>query len=88
MKITIELPDAIAHQLGDQPETVVRRLLEDATVENYRTARLSQRQAAVMLGFDYWQVEKFLREHGALLNYSAADLEKDASALYKIFGSK
>jgi predicted HTH domain antitoxin len=88
MRVTLELPTAIAGLFGDQPEIVARRLLEDAAVENYRTGRMSQRQTAVMLGLDYWQDEKFLREHGALLNYTAAELEKDASALYKIFGCK
>jgi len=88
MRVTFDLPAAVAGQFGDRPETAARRLLEDAAVENYRTGRLSQRQTAVMLAFDYWQDEKFLRERGAFLSYSAADLEKDANALYKIFNRK
>ena len=88
MRVTFDLPATVAGQFGDRPETVARRLLEDAAVENYRSGRLSQRQTAAMLALDYWQDEKFLRDHGAFLNYSTADLEKDANALYKIFNRK
>jgi len=84
MQITVKLPDQIARQWGESPDAVGRHVLEDAAIEGYRAGRLSQRQVGAMLGFDYWQVEAFLKERGVPLNYSAADLEADSATLDKI----
>jgi predicted HTH domain antitoxin len=84
MQVTVELPDQVARQWGETPDAVGRHVLEDATIEGYRTGRLSQRQAGTMLGFDYWQTEAFLQERGVSLNYSVADLEADNMTLDKI----
>ena len=84
MQVTVELPDQVARQWGETPEAVGRHVMEDATIERYRTGRLSQRQVGAALGFDYWQTEAFLKERGVPLNYSAADLEADHATLDKI----
>ena len=84
MQVTVELPDQVARQWGETPDAVGRHVLEDVTIEGYRTGRLSQRQAGAMLGFDYWQTEAFLQERGVSLNYSVADLEADNMTLDKI----
>ena len=88
MRVTPEIPESVATQFGDGPDAVARRLLEDTVAENYCAGRLSQRQVAVTLGFDYWQTEKFFRERSLFQNYTAADLEMDSVPLDKIFGSK
>jgi predicted HTH domain antitoxin len=69
---------------GDTPQAIGRHVIEDATIERYRTGRLSHRQVGEALGIDYWQTETFLKERGVLLNYSATDLEADAATLEKI----
>lgn len=84
MQITMELPDAVARQLGDTPSAVSRHVLENAAIEGYRSGRLSQRQVGTMLGLDYWQTENFLREHAVPLNYSPAELADDGAALEQI----
>ena len=84
VEVTIKLPENVARNLGDKPDEVARRLLEDAAVEGYRDGRLSQRQVRAMLGLDYWQTEAFLKEHRVPLNYTLADLEADRAALRKI----
>ena len=84
MQITMELPDAVARQLGETPASVSRRVLENAAIEGYRRGRLSQRQVGAMLGLDYWATEMFLREHEVSLNYSPAELADDGAALEKI----
>ena len=84
MQVTVELPDQVARQWGETPDAVGRHVLEDVTIEGYRTGRLSQRQAGAMLGFDYWQTEAFLQERGVSLNYSVADLEADNMTFDKI----
>ena len=84
MQITMELPDAVARQLGDTPSAVSRQVLENAAIEGYRCGRLSQRQVGAMLALDYWQTENFLRKHEVPLNYSPAELADDGAALEKI----
>ncbi len=84
MQITMELPDAVARQLGDTPSVVSRHVLENAAIEGYRCGRLSQRQVGAMLGLDYWRTETFLSEHQVPLNYSPAELADDGAALEKI----
>jgi predicted HTH domain antitoxin len=88
VEVTIKLPDSIAQSLGQKPETVAQRVLEDAAIEGYRQGRLSHRQVGSMLGLDYWQTEDFLREHRVPLNYSLADLEADRATLDKVLGEK
>ena len=84
MQITMELPDAVARQLGETPADVSRHMLEDAAIEGYRCGRFSQRQVGAMLGLDYWRTETFLRAHQVPLNYSPAELADDGAALEKI----
>jgi hypothetical protein len=85
MKVTVELPDRLAHHWGETPGVVGRHMLEDAAVEGYRAGCLSQRQTGEILGLDYWQTDAFLNERGVPLNYSVADLEADTATLAKIF---
>jgi predicted HTH domain antitoxin len=84
MQVTVELPDQVARQWGENPDAVGRHVMEDAAIEGYRAGRLSHRQVGEMLGLDYWQTETFLKDRGVPLNYSAADLEADTATLAKI----
>ncbi len=81
MQVTIELPDSVARQLGDNPRGVARHVVEDVAIEAYRAGRLSHRQVGAMLGLDYWQTEQFFIGRGVPLNYSTSDLEADAAVL-------
>jgi len=85
MQIIMELPDAVARQLGETPADVSRQVLENAAIEGYRCGSLSQRQVGTMLGLDYWQTERFLREHQVPLNYSLTELAADSATLDKLF---
>ena len=62
MQVTVEMPDQVARQWGETPDTVGRHVMEDAAIEGYRAGRLTQRQVGAMLGLDYWQTEAFLNE--------------------------
>ena len=84
MQVTVEMPDQMARQWGDNPNAVGRHVLEDAAIERYREGRLSHGQVGDLPGFDYWQTEIFLKQHGVPLNYSTADLDADRATLDKI----
>jgi hypothetical protein len=84
MQVTVEMPDQVARQWGENPDMVGRHVMEDAAIEGYRAGRLTQRQVGAMLGLDYWQTETFLSERAVSLNYSATDLAADNATLEKI----
>lgn len=82
----VKMPDQIARHWGETPDAVGCHVMEDAAIEGYRAGRLSHRQFGEMLGLDYWETEAFLKERGVPLNYSAAELDADSTALDKILG--
>jgi hypothetical protein len=84
MRVILKMPDQVARQWGETPDTVVRRVMQGAAIEGYRAGRLTQRQVGAMLGLDYWQTESFLSERSAPINYSATDLAADNATLEKI----
>jgi len=84
MQVTINIPDRVARRWGESPVEVGRHVMEDAAIEGYRAGRLSHRQVGELLGLDYWQTEAFLKEGGAPVNYSAANLEADNATLDRI----
>ena len=85
MDVVVSMPDPLARQWGDDPQTIARGLKEEAVLERYRTGKLSHRQLGEALGLDYWQTEAFLTARGVPLNYLVADLEADAAGFETIF---
>ena len=51
MQVTVEMPDQVARQWGETPDTVGRHVMEDAAIEGYRAGRLTQRQVGAMPGW-------------------------------------
>jgi Uncharacterised protein family (UPF0175) len=74
MQVTVEMPDQVARQWGETPDTVARHVMEDAAIEGYRAGRLTQRQVGAMLGLDYWQTETFLSERAVLAHSCKCEL--------------
>jgi predicted HTH domain antitoxin len=86
VEITIQLPDKLAEAFGETPSVRSQRVLENTAIEEYRAGRISQREVGAILGFDYWQTERFLAEHNVPINYGLEDLESDRSTLNTILG--
>ncbi|MGE3312003.1 MAG: UPF0175 family protein [Limisphaerales bacterium] len=80
MQVTVQLPDDLAPALGNASE-MPRKLLEAFAAEGYRTGALSRGQVRRLLGLDYWQTDEFLTQHGALREYTIAELEMDRRSL-------
>jgi predicted HTH domain antitoxin len=87
MQVTVQLPDAVAQQLGRDAD-IPRHILEAVALEGYRAGRLSRGQISEMLDLSFFQTEAFLKDHGAELAYSLADLNADRAALDKIVGGR
>jgi hypothetical protein len=80
MEVTVQLPDDIAHHLGEI-SAMPRQMLEAFAAEAYRTHRLSRHQLSQLLAFDYWQTEDFLTQHEAKRPFTLADLQIDRQSL-------
>jgi len=78
MQITLELPDEIARQLS-VGQDLSRAALEGLVAEGCRTHRLSDHQAAELLGLSRYELDGFLKAHGVFLDYSLEDLEREAA---------
>ena len=85
MRITINIPDEIASQFVPYGQDLSRVALEALAVEGYRTERLSESEIRQLLGFETrMEVHAFLKEHGAYLHYSLADLEQDRESAIRM----
>lgn len=86
ISVTVKVPASVAAQFGSDPESIARRLLEQAAAEGYRSDQLSRGQVAQMLGFDWAETEEFLAEHHCDRHYDLEDLDKDRQNLDSILG--
>jgi hypothetical protein len=85
MQITLDIPDELAAQMISGGEDISRAALEAMAVEGYRTERLSESEIRKLLGFETrMEVHAFLKEHGAYLHYSMADLERDRESALRM----
>ena len=86
MTITLEIPEALANQLGaDSPKELSRQALEALVLHAYRTDRIGGPQAAEVLGFSRMRWEQFLEDHHVLENaYTVEDLELDVATLRRL----
>ena len=86
MTITVEIPEALATQLGGgTPQQVSRQVLEAVVLEAYREDRLGGPQAAEMLGFSRVEWNHFLKAKQVIEHaYSIADLERDVDTLQQL----
>ena len=77
--ITLQLPEDIAHGLETQWKDLSRAALEGLALEAYRSGVLTTSQIRRLLGFETrYELDGFLKQHGVYLNYTPADLERDA----------
>ncbi len=80
MQITVELPDDIARH-GDPG----REALEALAIEGYRSEKLTNHQAARLLGLTRFEFDGFLKDRQIYDHaYSIEDLERDLADLDKL----
>ena len=84
--VTVQLQADIARRFGPNPESIARRLLEQAALEGYRSNQLSRGQVAQMFGMDWAETEEFLARHHCDRHYDIKDLEEDRQNLDSILG--
>lgn len=78
MNVAIELPKEIAKSLAGPDEDLSRIALEALAAQGYRDGKLSHSEVQHLLGFNSrWETDAFLKQAGAHLDYTEADLERD-----------
>lgn len=76
MVVSLNIPEHARELLrGAYGEDLSRAALEAMALEGYRSGKLSRYAVQLLMGMDsVWDVEAWLAEHGAHLNYSLSDL--------------
>lgn len=81
MRLSLEVPDEIAHSLRLEGPQSARRHREILALEGYRSGELSRGQVSELLGMGFDETEAFLREHGADLGLSLEEFGQDSANL-------
>ena len=85
--VAIELPEEIASRLGE-PGDLSRVALEAIAAQGYRSGKLTHAEVQKMLGLtSRWETDSFLKQAGAYLDYTEADLEQDLAVSRQITGA-
>jgi hypothetical protein len=78
MEITIQVPDSVAHRLRASWHDLPRHALEALAAEAYRQGLLTSEGVQETLGIESrYELDGFLKQAGAFLQYTAQDLEED-----------
>lgn len=82
MQITIEIPDKTAERMSAKWGNLEKRALEILAAEAYRGEVISAAEVGWMLKLSTrLQVDGFLKQEGAYLRYTEADLEQDIQTM-------
>ena len=84
MQITLELPDEIGQQLA-QGQDLSRAALEALVAESCREHRLSDHQAAQILGLSRFELDGFLKARGVFYDYTLEDLTRENEAVERLW---
>ena len=85
MQITIEIPDKTADRMSAKWGNLEKRALEILAAEAYRGEVISAAEVRRMLKLSSrWEAHGFLKQEGAYLHYTLADLEQDVEAINKV----
>ena len=85
MNVAIELPPEIARSLAGPHDDLSRVALEALAAQGYRSGKLTHAEVQRMLGLNSrWETDAFLKQAGAYLDYTEADLERDLAVSREI----
>jgi hypothetical protein len=77
-RIAIELPEDIAGRLAVGDQDLSRLTLESLAAQAYRNGQLSHAEVQRILNLtSRWETDAFLKQAGAYIDYTEADLQRD-----------
>jgi len=75
MKITVPIPDDLAHRLGTV-DALSRRALEAFALKEYRAERLIKPELRRLLAFETrFELDGFLKAHGVYESFTLEEIE-------------
>jgi predicted HTH domain antitoxin len=78
MKVTIEIPDEIAHHLEQEWNNLPRKVLEILVVQAYEANIITRAEVRRILQLSSrYETDGFLKQAGACLHYDESDFEHD-----------
>jgi predicted HTH domain antitoxin len=84
MDVAFSLPDDLARRLEEQWGDLSRGALESVAAQGYRDGSLTLGDVRALLGHETrMETEAFLKERGALFDYSEDELERDLETALK-----
>jgi predicted HTH domain antitoxin len=81
MIVSLMMPDSIATQLHLDGEQGNRRALEMLALEGYRAGELSRGQVSELLGMEFNEAERFLKEQNAVIPLTMEEFRRSSKAL-------
>jgi hypothetical protein len=88
MTLILEIPDTLAAELGAQPTTAARTVLEGCALEQYRGGKFTKAQVGEMLGHSSrWETDAFLTAHRARGFSTELDLDEGLANLENFLAS-
>ena len=82
MVLSIDIPEDISNVLGERWGDLSGHVRETLAVQGYSEGLLTKHQVRRLLGLrSRFQVEAFLKTHGATPDYALPDLEADLERL-------
>ena len=85
MSITIDIPEDLEQRLQSQLGNLSQRALEAIAVEAYRTQLISTAEVQRLLKLpSRLATDAFLKQQGAYLHYTEADLNQDIQAIAQV----
>lgn len=83
-RVTLRLPDDIAHGLIAKWKDLPRAALESVALEGYRSGALTAAQVRRLLGLETrYELDGFFKRHD-VYDYTLDDLEKDREVLRRL----
>lgn len=84
MDVAFSLPEDLARKLQERWGDLSQRALESLVAQAYREESLTLGEVRRLLGHETrMETEAFLKQQGALLDYSEKELEQDLEAALK-----
>lgn len=81
MDVAFSLPESLGRRLEEQWGDLSQRALESLAAQAYRDGSLTLGEVRELLGHETrMETEDFLKERGALLEFSEDELEEDLEA--------
>ena len=85
MEITLNVPEELAKNFGDDARAIERAALEGLALEGVRSGSLSRGQVRKLLGIrTRYEVDGFLKAHGVAIQEGVEEVHRDSELVLSL----